>query len=73
MLCFGVSPGKAGHVLNEMLLASLPNRLAELLPGAANLASAIRVIDASPPGERGELCFNVDSVQQRAVCYFERK
>jgi len=73
MLCFGVSPGKAGHVLNEMLLASLPNRLAELLPGAANLASAIRVIDASPPGERGELCFNVDSVQQRAVCYFGRK
>jgi hypothetical protein len=71
MLCFAMSPCKAGHVLNEALLASLPNRLVELLPNAANLASAIRLIDACQAGGHGVLCFNVDSVQQRAVCYFE--
>lgn len=73
MLCFALSPGKAGHVLNETLLAALPNRLVDLLPGAANLASAIRVIDAPSPEKLQDLCFNVDSVQQKAVCYFEAK
>jgi hypothetical protein len=58
-------------VLNEALLASLPNRLVELLPNAVNLASAIRVIDAHQAGDHGDLCLNVDSVRQEAVCYVE--
>lgn len=79
MLCFAVTPGKAGHALNETLLSQLPNRLPDLLPGAASLAEAIRVIDTRRSGAEvrqgaplahGDLCLNVDSVQQHAVCYF---
>jgi hypothetical protein len=70
MLYFAVSPGKSGHLLNEAWLCAQPNRLAELLPAAQGLADALRVID---PGRDGQasLCLNVDSMNQRALCYLD--
>jgi hypothetical protein len=68
MLYLAVSPEKAGHFLNEALIKSQPNRLTELLPNAAGLAEAIRVID-SPPSAGSRLLLNVDAMEQRAVCY----
>ena len=71
MLYLAVSPGKDGHFLNEDLIRRQPNRLTELLPSAANLAEAIWVIDAEPGPAQKRLLLNVDSMQQRALCYFE--
>ena len=70
MLYLAISPGKEGHVLNETLLGELPNRLAELLPDAADLAPALRVLDACGLPEPGRIHLNVDAHQQRAVCYW---
>jgi hypothetical protein len=72
MLYFAVSPGKEGHLLQDELLRSQLNRLPELLPSAAGLASAIWVIDSATLSPPGRIYLNVDSMRQRAVCYHER-
>jgi pyruvate, water dikinase len=69
MLYLTVSPGQAGHVLNDDLIRSLPNRLADLLPQAAGLAEAIRVVDSTPDPQECGLFLNVDSMNQQALCY----
>ena len=69
MLYLALSPGREGHLLNEELLAQLPNRLTDLLPNAASLATAIRVIDSPAEADRPVLFLNVDSMKQRALAY----
>jgi hypothetical protein len=71
MLYLAVSPEKEGCQLNESILDMAPNLLAQLLPNAAQWASAIRVID-SPNDEHG-IFLNVDSLKQKAVCYIENE
>jgi hypothetical protein len=73
MLYLAVAPGKPGHVLNEALIRKKPNRLASLLPSAADFAHALWVVDAVR-GSRGRaMCLNVDSMKQKAVCYWARE
>jgi len=67
-----VYPSRQGYLYNEKLLASLPNRLTELLPDAAKWAQVIRVIDP-PAGGDGGLVLNVNPLQQRAVLYREER
>ena len=69
MLYLAVSPEKKGCQLNENLLDKSPNLLEKLLPNAAEWASVIRVID-SPNTDHG-LFLNVDSMQQKVICYIE--
>jgi hypothetical protein len=57
--------------LNERFLEQQQNRLADLLPSAASWSNALRVIDASACAPGGLICLNVDSMTQRAVCYWE--
>jgi hypothetical protein len=71
MLYLAVSPGKDGHVLDEGLLRCHPNRLPQLIPSAAEWANAIWVIDPAHLGPPRALYLNVDSVKQRALCYWE--
>jgi predicted ABC-type ATPase len=73
MLYLAVSPGREGHVLNEDLLRRQPNRLAELLPSANNLAHALWVVDSDIAANDGALFLNVDSMKQRGVFYCASK
>jgi len=72
MLYFAVSPDKKGHQLNQELLLSLPNRLTTLLPEAAAMEAAVRVVDAAdiPGGLR--LNLHADAVKQKVICYLLR-
>ncbi len=71
MLYLAVSPGKEEHLLNEELFHRQPNRLAHLIPSAAEWAEAIRVIDSDHLNVPGVIFLNVDSLKQRALCYWE--
>ena len=71
MLYLAVSPGKEEHLLNEELLPWQPNRLAHLIPSAAESWKPIRVIDSDHLNVPGVIFLNVDSLKQRALCYWE--
>jgi hypothetical protein len=71
MLYLAVSPGKDGHFLNEGLLSRQPNRLSALLPGAAEWSNCLWVIDSEHLSSPGTIFLNVDSMKQRAACYWD--
>jgi hypothetical protein len=71
MLYLAVSPGREGHALNESFALRQPNQLARLLPSAAPLADALRVIDSKSLAGGGVIQLNVDSMTQRGLCYGE--
>ncbi len=64
MLYLALFPGRDGHHWNADLLEQAPNRLAELLPEAADWVHAVRVI---------ELPLNLwaDVLEQRVLCYLD--
>lgn len=70
ILYLAVLPGKKGHSLNEQLLSQYPNRLGELVPGAKEWETSIRVVDLGA-AQSSPLCLNVDSMQQKAFCFLE--
>jgi len=69
MLYLAITPGKSGDVLNDRLIRRSANRLPSLLPAAAEWAQALWVIDSAAEGKT--LLLNVDSMLQRAICYWE--
>jgi len=69
MLYLAVTPGKDGNLINEAQIKQLPNSLTQLLPGAAAMADAIRVVDSSQIGGASTICLNADVLKQRALCY----
>lgn len=71
MLYLAVLPDRTGHILNFELLNHLPSTLEALLPEAANLASAIRVIDAAGLPRNMRLHLHADSIRQKAVFYLK--
>lgn len=72
MLYYAVSPNREGHRLNEPLLMGLPNKLADLLPGAASLSPALRVVEGSDIPDGLRLNLYADSLTQKAVLYLAR-
>ena len=73
MLYLAIAPGKEGHALHEHLLRQRPNQLPKLLPLAGEWASVLWVVDSAPANAGGSLFLNVDSMQQKGVCYWETK
>ncbi len=73
MLYLAIAPGREGHVLNEQLIRQRPNQLASLLPAAAEWASALWVVDSAQTKREGALFLNVDSMQQKGICYWEAR
>jgi len=73
MLYLAVSPGREGHALNEEFVKQHPNQLVKLLPSAAELASALLVLDSGALLDGGAIQLNVDSMKQRGVCYWAPK
>ena len=71
MLYLAVAPDREGQSLNESLILAQPNQLTRLLPAAGNLAEVLWVADSSPSPGDGTFLLNVDSMAQRAVCYWE--
>ena len=64
----GVAPGRQGSLLNTDLLESCPNRLPELLPGHADRADLIHVIDADDLEGRCIFLW-ADMLKQEGVVY----
>ncbi len=71
MLYLAATPDREGHRLNEPVILAQPNQLARLLPAAAALADGLRVIDAADAPDQPKLLLNVDSMAQRAICYYD--
>jgi len=59
--------------LNEEFARQQPNQLTRLLPSAAPLAEALRVIDSGSLIDGGVIQLNVDSMKQRGLCYWAAK
>jgi hypothetical protein len=70
MLYVALYPAHPGHLLDEARLRASTNRLADLLPDDARMATVIRVIDFSSE-DGGLLWLNCDCVRQEAVGYLE--
>jgi hypothetical protein len=71
MLYLAVSPGRPGHGFREERILGRPNLLPRLLPALTGLAECLWVVDSGPESAGGCLQLNVDSMRQRAVCYWE--
>jgi hypothetical protein len=69
MLYMAFHPDREGNVLNEDYLTSLTNRLADLVPEAATMAEAVRVIHAEDMEKHKRIRLSVDSMKQTAVLY----
>jgi hypothetical protein len=73
MLYLAICPNREGHALNESLIRQRANQLTRLLPTAGGLAEALWVVDSASLNPNESLLLNVDSMKQRAVCYWEDK
>jgi pyruvate, water dikinase len=74
MLYLALFPARKGNVWNRPLLEETwPNRLTEVLPGAARWAEVIRVLDFPAREGKGALRLNANAVAQRVVCYLDRE
>lgn len=69
MMYLALFPEKPGNAIRSDLLDGAPNRLATLLPDAEDLASVVRVIDATQIVAGETLFIRADPVKQRAVCF----
>ncbi len=72
MLYLAVFPERKGHALNADLLLGAHNRLVDLVPEAAALAEAVRVVEAADLPSGVSLRLYADAVGQKAVGYLTR-
>ncbi|MCY3021182.1 MAG: pyruvate, phosphate dikinase [Planctomycetota bacterium] len=71
ILYLALVPSREGNLLNGEFLSRAPNRLAELVPGGADMADIVRVIDpASLPGAPA-LRLHADLLKQQVLCYLD--
>jgi pyruvate,water dikinase len=71
ILYLAVFPQRQDNRLNEKFFEQQPNRLAELLPNAANWAECVRVIDLPNDQCRMLLRLNANTLKQAVLCYLE--
>jgi len=73
MLYMALFPGRKDNYWNQAFFLDSPNRLADLLPGEAAWAEAVRVIDF-PAASQGNalLKLNANALTQQVICYLER-
>ncbi len=69
ILYVALFPGREGNVLNEEFLASLPNRLEQVLPPAVRRADVVRVIDAVDLPANRSILLHAHNRSQNVVCY----
>jgi hypothetical protein len=71
ILYLAIFPQRQDNRLNADFLDQHPNRLAQLLPPAAEWEHCVRVIDL--PADADVLRLNANTLQQRVFCYLEAK
>lgn len=69
ILYLALFPNRRDNLLNERWLATMPNRLSDLLPGASSRTDVVRVIDATDLPAGGSLRLHADHLNQKAICY----
>jgi pyruvate, water dikinase len=69
ILYLALFPSRDGNLINDQLLAELPNRLADLVPTAEARADVIRVIDPADLGKGRSFMLSANNMSQEAVCY----
>jgi hypothetical protein len=73
ILYLALFPGRKDNFWNRTFFEQSPNRLAELLPGDAQWAEVVRVIDVPAAAADGAaLKLNANALTQQVVCYLER-
>jgi hypothetical protein len=73
MLYLALFPGRAGNRWSLEFFEQSPNRLAELIPDAAQWAHAVRVIDLPRAGApEASLTLWASSLDQKVLCYLSR-
>ena len=71
ILYLALFPQREDNRLNEAFFDQQPNRLAELLPNAAEWADCVRVIDLPNDQCRAVLRLNANTLKQNVFCYLE--
>jgi hypothetical protein len=71
ILYLALFPQRQDNRLNEAFFDRQPNRLAELLPNAAEWADCVRVIDLPNDRCRAVLRLNANTLKQNVFCYLE--
>ncbi|MFZ1326746.1 MAG: PEP/pyruvate-binding domain-containing protein [Candidatus Contendobacter sp.] len=71
ILYLALFPQREDNRLNEAFFDQQPNRLAELLPNAAEWAECVRVIDLPNDQCRAVLRLNANTLKQNVFCYLE--
>ena len=71
ILYLAIFPQRQDNQLNEAFFDQQPNRLAELLPNAAEWADCVRVIDLPNAAHPMVLRLNANTLEQRVCCYLE--
>jgi hypothetical protein len=70
ILYLALFPGRAGNQWSLEFFEQSPNRLAELVPEAAQWAHVVRVIDPPrDPASKTGLTLWASSVDQKVLCY----
>jgi len=73
LLYLALFPNRKGNRWNRRFLEQSPNRLAELLPDAADWSHVVRVIDVADMADRGlGIKLNANALSQQVVCYLDR-
>jgi len=71
ILYLAIFPHRQDNRLNEAFFDQQPNRLAELLPNAAEWSHCVRVIDLPNDQCRTVLRLNANTLKQSVFCYLE--
>ncbi len=69
ILYLAIYPGKSKNFLNEEFFNQQHNRLPELLPGDAEFANIVHVIDSPMAPDGRALYLNANCLNQYAICY----
>jgi pyruvate, water dikinase len=73
VLYLALFPGRKDNFWNRNFFHQTPNRLVKLLPGEAQWAEAVHVIDLPSHSHNGAMLkLNANALTQQVVCYLER-
>jgi pyruvate, water dikinase len=73
ILYLAIFPQRQDNRFNEVFFDQQPNRLAELLPNAADWANCVRVVDLPNATNPAVLRLNANTLQQRVLCYLDKR
>ncbi|MBN2408061.1 MAG: pyruvate, phosphate dikinase [Elusimicrobia bacterium] len=69
ILYMAIYPDKKENFINREFLTGSENQLKKLIPDAGRWAETVRVIELSKSEKGSKLFLNVNSVEQRGICY----